>query len=337
MSATDALTIRPLAPDDLPSVLRLLERTLQGGPAGERTAGFFRWKHHDNPFGESLALVAVADDEIVGLRTLMRWRFTGPHGPVTAVRAVDTATDPDHQGRGIFTRLTREALERLRGEVDLVFNTPNRKSLPGYLKMGWEHVGSVPVAVRPVRPRFLWRVWTLSRDRPPVPSPPCGLPPVAEVLPDPDLPGLLDACDRGSEGQATPLSPEYLRWRYAGAPGLDYRAVAVREGGRLRGLAIGRPRWRGGLAELTLSEVLVPAGDTGTARHLLRRVARGGTDHVATVLPPGGAAARVRRRVGYLTVPRQGITLVVNPLSDLPWAPTDPTAWALGLGDLEVF
>ncbi len=32
--------------------------------------------------------------------------------------------------------------------VDVVFNTPNDQSRPGYLKMGWSEVGRVPVAVR---------------------------------------------------------------------------------------------------------------------------------------------------------------------------------------------
>lgn len=334
MSRTESITIRPLQDADLPAVLRLLERTLAGGPTGERTAEFFRWKHRDNPFGASLALVAVDEDRIVGLRMLMRWRFTGPHGPVTAVRAVDTATHPDHQGRGIFTRLTLEALDRLRGEVDLVFNTPNDRSRPGYLKMGWEEVGTVPVAVRPLRPlRFLTRLPTVTGDAPEA-RPDCRLPPVAEVLDDPGLPALL-AARPGRYG--TPVTPDYLRWRYGDAPGLDYRALTLRTEGTLRGVAIGRPRWRGRLAEFTLSEVLVSPGDTDAALRLLRGLRHAGTDHVATILRRGGEADRIRWRAGYPTVPGQGMTLVVNVLDELPWSPTDPSAWSLGLGDLEVF
>lgn len=334
MTPTGTITIRPLEDADLPAVLRLLERTLAGGPTGQRTAEFFRWKHHDNLFGPSLALVAVAEGRIVGLRMLMRWRFTGPHGPVTAVRAVDTATHPDHQGRGIFTRLTLEALDRLRGEVDLVFNTPNDRSRPGYLKMGWEEVGTVPVAVRPLQPlRFLMRLPTVSRDSPPG-LPGCRLPPVAPLLDDPGLPGLL-APRPGRYG--TPITPDYLRWRYGDAPGLDYRALTLRTDGALRGAAIGRPRWRGRLAEFTLSEVLVAPGDTDAARELLRGLRQAGTDHVATILPRGSEAEQVRWRAGYPTVPGQGMTLVVNVLEELPWSPADPSAWSLGLGDLEVF
>ena len=68
------------------------------------------------------------------------------------LRAVDTATHPDHRGIGIFSMLTDQALHELRGQAELVFNTPNGRSLPGYLKMGWRTVGRIPVAVRVRRP-----------------------------------------------------------------------------------------------------------------------------------------------------------------------------------------
>jgi len=78
----------------------------------------------------------------------LRWMFLRPEGGVaTAVRAVDTATLPAAQGRGVFTRLTTTAVDELREQgVDFVFNTPNDRSRPGYLKMGWQVVGRVPGA-----------------------------------------------------------------------------------------------------------------------------------------------------------------------------------------------
>ena len=93
--------------------------------------------HPVDPFGRSFMLVAETDGRIVGLRAFMRWEFVAGDRRFRAVRAVDTATHPDHQGKGIFSRLTLEALDSLRDQADFIFNTPNEKSLPGYLKMGW--------------------------------------------------------------------------------------------------------------------------------------------------------------------------------------------------------
>ena len=140
-TGTVSYVVRQYEVTDEDAVLRLLRITLGAGPIGQRTAAFFRWKHLDNPFGPSLMLVADAGGEIIGLRAFMRWRFDAAGQDVRAVRAVDTATHPDHQGRGIFSRLTSEALDLLRGDTDLIFNTPNEKSLPGYLKLGWRIVG----------------------------------------------------------------------------------------------------------------------------------------------------------------------------------------------------
>ncbi len=85
----------------------------------------------------------------MAFRALMRWEFVRGGVVLRAVRAVDTATDPEYQGRGLFRSLTMHGLEHVRAEgVDFVFNTPNTQSRPGYLKMGWREVGRLPAAVR---------------------------------------------------------------------------------------------------------------------------------------------------------------------------------------------
>ena len=102
---------------------------------------------------------------MVGVRLFMRWDLEAAGRRLRAVRAVDTATDPDFRGRGIFRTLTLELLRALEAanEVDLVFNTPNGSSKPGYLKMCWHDVGTVPVHVGVARPlRFLRGVRSAS-------------------------------------------------------------------------------------------------------------------------------------------------------------------------------
>ncbi|MGR6997457.1 GNAT family N-acetyltransferase [Yinghuangia aomiensis] len=131
--AMTEFTVREVAKDDEPEVLELLAAALAGGPTGERTQEFFDWKHRDNPFGSSPGLVAVdGDGRLAAVRLFLRWEFA--HQGATrcwAVRAVDTATRPDVQGRGLFTKLTLGLLERLGEDTDLVFNTPNREQFAG--------------------------------------------------------------------------------------------------------------------------------------------------------------------------------------------------------------
>ena len=244
MSSTrSAIDIRHYRDEDEPAVLELLNVSLGGGPAGRRPPEFFEWKHVRNPFGRSYAIVAEREGQMIGFRTFMRWRFLLDGAPVTAVRAVDTATHPDAQGQGVFTRLTLAALEELKFDTDLVFNTPNGKSLPGYLKMGWRRVMDVPIRVRVRRPvRFAHLVRSRDQDGPRGVPPEVSAPSAAEVLIDDAALGpLLSAAPAGR--LATDRSPEYLRWRYGDAPMLDYRAVSV--GHPPEGIALFRVRPRG--------------------------------------------------------------------------------------------
>src|SRR5262245_21331273 len=133
------IVTRRASADDFPAVLQLLRSAL--GWSDENTR-FLEWKHLRNPFGPSPMWIALAGERVVGFRAFLRWAFVGVGGRVMSVaRAVDTATAPDFRGRGIFTALTRTGIDALRDDaVELVFNTPNPQSLPGYLRLGWREV-----------------------------------------------------------------------------------------------------------------------------------------------------------------------------------------------------
>src|SRR4051794_8339181 len=98
--------------DDLPAILELCRRALGWTDVSTR---FLEWKHLESPFGQSLMVVAVDGQRVVGFRAFLRWEFVDAHGQVVrAARAVDTATDPDHRRQGLFRSLTLDGLEALR-------------------------------------------------------------------------------------------------------------------------------------------------------------------------------------------------------------------------------
>jgi GNAT superfamily N-acetyltransferase len=334
--------VRPYRDEDEPQVLDLLRATLGNGPAGVRSSQFFRWKHVSNPFGRSFMLVADLDGRIIGLRAFMRWAFRAGDRVHRAVRAVDTATHPDFQGKGIFSLLTRAALDELKNEVDFVFNTPNDQSLPGYLKMGWREVGRVPVSVRVRRPlRLLTVLSPLRRFSHQIDeAPEASARPARDVLHEEGeaVPQLLEVQGPKENRLSTARDIEYLRWRYGSTPHLTYLAITDTRGDQLRGLAIFRVRRRQGLWEATVTEVLVRTGDRRTARRLLRRVARSApVDHLACHFPHGSAQASAAARSGFLRSPG-GVTLAVKSLRDgLHPDPTMLASWAFSFGDVEVF
>ena len=343
-SGGEPVTTRAYRDGDEAEVLRLLSTSLGPGPAGRRAPEFFRWKHLENPFGPSFLLLSESAGRIVGLRAFMRWRFRVGHRSVRAVRAVDTATHPDHRGTGIFSRLTDQALQEVRGGAELVFNTPNDRSLPGYLKLGWRTVGRIPVAIRIRRPLPVLRDARRLRSGEGTPRPGRAAPRIdaetaAEALADPELPALLaEAAGASPARLATPKDAAFLDWRYGSAPLLEYRAMREHIGDMLAGIALFRMRRRGRLWESTIADVIVRPGDERTARRLLRRVAgAAAVDHVACSFPPGSEPARAALGAGFLRSPG-GPTLTAKAVrADLRPDPYERRSWALCLGDLEVF
>ncbi len=143
------MIIRESSPNDIPEIVEVLKSSL-GEVDLPLTETIWRYKHESNPFGNSLVLVAEENGEIIGVRAFMAWEWTINKETFKSYRAVDTATHPMHQGKGVFKKLTLNALEKAKNSgIDLIFNTPNNQSRPGYLKMGWEIVGKIKVGIKP--------------------------------------------------------------------------------------------------------------------------------------------------------------------------------------------
>lgn len=322
MSNRGDVMVRRASTADDAQVLGLMRAAL-GWRDGDPNEALFAWKHADNPFGRSPAWVAEINGEIVGFRTFMRWGFRGHDGSVDAVRAVDTATHPKFQGRGIFRTLTLHALDEMAAEgISFVFNTPNDRSRPGYLKMGWKVVGHLPVAalipslggaVKMLSARTAADLWSLDTA--------VGENPL-DVFTDQDA-LKEDATESAGNGISTDRSIGFMRWRY-GLPALRYRVV-VAAGGISSGFVVFRLRRRGGAVEAAIGDVSAPSPK---ARHaLVRRVLRLTRADYAISL---GSC-----RTG-LPLYRQGPILTYRAVSSTK-APLPLDAWALTLGDIELF
>jgi GNAT superfamily N-acetyltransferase len=321
------LAIRSCDPRDDAQILALLQASL-GWVPDDLFARFFAWKHRESPFGTSPAWVAVDDDRVVGFRTFVRWEFTHRDRTFRAVRAVDTATHPDYQGQGIFSRLTGVGLDAMRAEgVDFVFNTPNDNSRPGYIKMGWQVIGRLPASVRLRTPAALPR---LLRARVPADKwsseSAAGLP-APEALADREGVAALLATTAVPAGYATRRSPDYLAWRYGFDP-LRYRAILA--GSSVEdGLVIFRVRQRGSAREAVLCDLLVPEDRRRIGAHLARKVVQAtGADYALRVGGPVLGA-------GFVPLPRQGPILTWRTLADAP--PPALSDWQLTMGDVELF
>ena len=213
----------------------------------------------------------------------MRWRLAGAAGvrALAAVRAVDTATSPTMQRRGIFSRLDARGARRVRGRgrLDGVQHTerPEPAGLPEDGLAGGRRVAAVG-ARAPSGP-------ARGRRAPPRPAVRAGrggarglsLVPAEEALSAERAPRSIEP-----EVLHTARSLEYLRWRYAEGP-LAYHVLS---GGGAT--VIARLRSRGPLREAVVCEALAPEGAQDDLRELLRVLPReAGADHAVAHLGTG--------------------------------------------------
>jgi GNAT superfamily N-acetyltransferase len=315
--AVSDLAIRRYEDTDEDAVLSLLAASL-GKTVDARYREYFRWKHLQNPFGRSFMWVGEAQGRIVGFRAFLRWRFMDPGGePVEAVRAVDTATHPDAQGLGIFRTLTLHGIDEMRpANIQFVFNTPNDQSRPGYLKMGWEVAGRVPVQVRPRSLAALWRIarartaaepWSQAVE---IGEPVSAIRGLVSAAPRPSVPGSL----------TTDRTESFIAWRYGGCAPVASRAVDAGSGAVLV-----RFRIRGPAMECVVGD-LVGASDARQAGQAVRRSMRSGGADYAIAATTSAVGGMVRfNRLGPIQTRRS----VSSSPTRLPLA--------LSLGDVELF
>jgi len=307
--------IRVATAEDLPKVIDVCRAALGwSDPAFDEA--LFRWKHLDNAFGPSLLLISHADHDVNAVRPMMRWRFRSDDRSVNAVRAVDTATHPSAQGEGLFTRLTTEALQQLEGDAELVFNTPNEKSRPGYLKLGWQEAGRIAFGVRFAGGRGAKNSLTnrVPATKPSLPTPELGV-------------EVGEALSHASElvGQPTPgamwrtdHSVDTLRWRFIRGP-ITYRAVPAGDG-----YLIVRARRRGEAVELVVAHQIGSATPKTLRTALTTTMRSVGADHALTAAHFPGTITT--NRVGPILTTRS-VAGQPHPVADFAWTP----------GDIELF
>jgi GNAT superfamily N-acetyltransferase len=128
-------------PGQYDAYLALFERA--ENRVDEKTLTRRRWWCFENPYGGAFAVAThqgkvVATCYIGGKRTASEGEQE-----VAAFEIGETATDPEHQRRGLFSKLvnacTKYAFEH---GGRLVYGTPNRQSTPGYAKLGFDILAS---------------------------------------------------------------------------------------------------------------------------------------------------------------------------------------------------
>ncbi|WP_207512463.1 GNAT family N-acetyltransferase [Longitalea luteola] len=333
------MQIRPATPQDKPAMIALLKKSLGEGLIPKSEA-LWTWKHEQNPFGASFVLLAEENNTIIGLRAFMQWQWKWKGNLYKAIRAVDTATHPDHQGKGIFKKLTLQQLELCKQQgIHFVFNTPNDQSRPGYLKMGWVQQGRMPLKFKVTNPIAL--AWAVAFKKGKAGSTAEDPTPVQQW--DPAVFKLMDRYTNTDNDQLqTVLSTEYIRWRYADNPLFRYNYFTDFE----NFLLIGRIKSHSFTRELRLVDCML-FNNASSDRHINSRISR-------TILPYckknkiqvisfSGQQYQLNRSalswMGIIPVQNRGPIVTVRDLnmSEQFSSLLNINNWGYSLGDMELF
>lgn len=113
----------------------------------DRNLYHFRWKYDRNPNSKApLGIVALYQAQVVGFRGYFATRFeiVGKTDNLVVLCSGDTVVHPDHRRKGLSVAMGKLAMQQYAAHYKLFLNmTCNRRSLPGYLKMGFR-----PLAMR---------------------------------------------------------------------------------------------------------------------------------------------------------------------------------------------
>lgn len=313
------MEIRKANKEDVPEIVGLLKLSL-GESLMPKSEEYWKWKHVDNPFGKSPVLLAVEEGQIIGLRAFMQWGWKKNESICNAIRAVDTATHPEHRGKGIFKELTLGLLDECKNEyMDLVFNTPNNKSKPGYLKMGWKEAGKLPVNVgfkKPLR-IILNKIKKNTNIR---------------FLGVPNEFGIREAVklykkgfDTANNLWNTNYTNQYLIWRYVNIPVIQYGGLASKNAlviFRLKQVEMG--------VELRICDVF---GDVNEGNTLIRKVYNSLAFDYVTVSGFSGHKLPSLLAKSLNIGPEVTVRNINRKIDDF----INFKAWSPTLGDLEVF
>jgi N-acetylglutamate synthase-like GNAT family acetyltransferase len=328
------MQIRKATESDLPGIVQLLKESLGEGLMPKSEA-YWRWKHINNPFGISPVLLAIEDDKLVGVRAFMRWQWSDGKRKVEAVRAVDTATHPDFQGKGIFSKLTKALLTDSKTDgYNLVFNTPNDKSMPGYLKMGWEKAGKLPITLKPVNPLSMVMNILSSDSKKSEPSSDGS---VQEILNHRGLSQLLLHATKHNGHFVSSHSVNSLKWRYLDCPVAIYFAAGMSLNNALDGVIFYRLKVSKAGLEMRVTDVWSTL-ELPVAK--IKKMVAGERKKQRADYVTFGALAPVNpvRSLTSITQARFAPIVTVREIQDVDLSDFRAfKRWSPSLGDLELF
>ena len=131
------------------------------------TPQYLQWLYAENPAGQVVGVDAMVGDRLAATYVTIPARLRVEGSSVRGLLSLNTATDPDFQGKGLFTRLATAVFERSAAAgYGAVYGVANANSTPGFVrKLGFQLLEPLRAAVGwgPSYCRHLEGAWREAR------------------------------------------------------------------------------------------------------------------------------------------------------------------------------
>jgi hypothetical protein len=240
--AAPPLDLRPMR-KDASDLARFAECFARNDAA--RSHESLAWQYLRNPTGQLFVDLAVAGDGRIAAIYASLPVFVRIDGKIRlALQSLDTLTDVDFRGRGLFVTLAKSVFARAAASgAAFIYGFPNGNSAHGFFtKLGWTSLDPVPFLIRPLRTRYVaerLKLGALGALLPNLPlhfrdpRPPRGTE-LEEITRFDERFSRLWSEFAASVGSAVERDARYLNWRLADKPGERYTTLALTRGGTLR-------------------------------------------------------------------------------------------------------
>lgn len=105
---------------------------------------WFDWKFRKSPYGEAIIACSIENNIITGCVAFGIGKIMHKGNIINCALSYETFVHPLFQGKGLFKKLISYAEEEaINRGCEILYNFPNKNSLPGFLKMNWVK-GSYP-------------------------------------------------------------------------------------------------------------------------------------------------------------------------------------------------
>jgi len=315
--------MRPFRDGDEEGILELCKAVYPGRQYHrEQWMKWWQWMYRDNPSGKGSIWLAEHDGKIVGQYPLIFIQMKVGNEIIKVCENIDLMTHPDYRHQGMFAALERHALDEMGKQgIHITIGFPNEIAYPGHKKSGWFDIDTMRPVLKPLDWRDALRIrisngfvvmlgalagnlvgGVFYRGR---------KTPVVEGLTIAQVSRFDERVDHfwakvSHQYQImTVRNREYLNWRYANAPDVEYLIYVAEREAAVSGYLVLRLMQMKQTSVAMIFDILAESGEIAQCliAEAMERCTQEKVDLVYYASIAGSSVAKAFGRNGFIFVP----------------------------------